>query len=46
MCVGKERVRKLIQLHGIRAKGERRFQVTTDSKLRLAGGVQPAGSAV
>lgn len=30
--VGKERVRKLMQLHGIRAKGKRRFKVTTDSR--------------
>ncbi|WP_265311063.1 IS3 family transposase [Verminephrobacter eiseniae] len=30
--VGKERVRKLMQLHGIRAKGKRRLKVTTDSK--------------
>ena len=29
--VGKERVRKLMQLHGIRAKGKRRFSVTTHS---------------
>ena len=29
--VGKERVRKLMQLHGIRAKDKRRFKVTTDS---------------
>lgn len=29
--VGKERVRKLMQLHGIRAKGKRRFKLTTDS---------------
>jgi hypothetical protein len=29
--VGKERVQKLKQLHGIRAKGKRRFKVTTDS---------------
>lgn len=29
--VGKERVRKLMHLHGIRAKGKRRFKVTTDS---------------
>ena len=28
---GKERVQKLIQLHGIRAKGKRRLKVTTDS---------------
>ena len=30
--VGKDRVQKLMQLHGIRAKGKRRFKVTTDSK--------------
>ena len=29
--VGKERVQKLIQLHGIRAKGKPRFTATTDS---------------
>jgi hypothetical protein len=29
--VGKERVRKLMQLQGIRAKAKRRFKVTTDS---------------
>ena len=29
--VGKQRVQKLMQLHGIRAKGKRRFKVTTDS---------------
>ena len=29
--VGKERVQKLMQLHGIRARGKRRFKVTTDS---------------
>ena len=29
--VGKERVQKLMQLHGIRAKGKRRFKATTDS---------------
>jgi putative transposase len=33
--VGKERVRQLMQRHGIRAKGKRRFVVTTDSKHRL-----------
>ena len=33
--VGKERVRKLMHLHGIRAKGKRRFKVTTDSKHEL-----------
>lgn len=30
--VGKDRVQKLMQQHGIRAKGKRRFRVTTDSK--------------
>ena len=30
--VGKLRVQKLMQLHGIRAKGKRRFKVTTDSQ--------------
>jgi putative transposase len=30
--VGKERVQKLMQLHGIKARGKRRFKVTTDSK--------------
>lgn len=34
--VGKERVQKLMQLHGIRAKGKRRFKVTTDSNHELA----------
>ena len=29
--VGKDRVQKLMQWHGIRAKGKRRFKVTTDS---------------
>ena len=29
--VGKERVQKLMQLHGIRAKCKRRFKITTDS---------------
>ena len=29
---GKKRVQKLMQLHGIRAKGKRRFKFTTDSK--------------
>jgi transposase InsO family protein len=31
ICVGKERVRKRMQPHGIRAKGKRRFRITTDS---------------
>ena len=30
--VGKQRVQKLMQLHGIRAKGKRRFKVTTGSE--------------
>ena len=30
--VGKERVRRQMQLHGIRARGKRKFVVTTDSK--------------
>jgi putative transposase len=29
--VGKQRLQKLMQLHGIRAKGKWRFKVTTDS---------------
>jgi transposase InsO family protein len=33
--VGKERVRKLMQLHGIRARGKRKFVTTTDSKHNL-----------
>lgn len=33
--VGKERVRRLMQHHGIRAKGKRKFVVTTDSAHRL-----------
>ena len=33
--VGKQRVQKLMQLHGIRAKGKRRFKVTTDSNHNL-----------
>ena len=32
MRVGKERVRRLMQRHGIRARGKRKFVVTTDSK--------------
>jgi putative transposase len=31
VAVGKERVQRLMQLHGIRARGKRRFKVTTDS---------------
>ena len=30
--VGKDRVQKLMQRHGIRAKGKRRFRITTDSR--------------
>lgn len=33
--VGKERVRQLMQRHGIRAKGKRKFVVTTDSKHQM-----------
>ena len=33
--VGKDRVQKLMQLHGIRAKGKRRFKVTTNSNHKL-----------
>ena len=35
IAVGKQRVQKLMQLHGIRAKGKRRFKVTTDSRHQL-----------
>ena len=35
--VGKQRVQKRMQLHGIRAKGKRRFKVTTDSCQQVAG---------
>jgi transposase InsO family protein len=31
VCVGKERVRKLMKAHGLRARGKRKFRVTTDS---------------
>ena len=33
--VGKERVRKLMQRHGIKAKGRKKFVVTTDSRHQL-----------
>ncbi len=33
--VGKDRVQRLMQLHGIRARGKRKFVVTTDSKHSL-----------
>lgn len=33
--VGKERVRRLMQMHGIQARGKRKFVVTTDSKHSL-----------
>jgi transposase InsO family protein len=33
--VGKDRVQKLMQRHGIRAKGKRRFKATTDSRHNL-----------
>ncbi len=34
--VGKERVRLLMQQHGIRAKGKKKFVVTTDSRHHLS----------
>ena len=34
ITVGKDWVQKLMQLHGIRAKGKRRFTVTTDRNYR------------
>ena len=43
--VGKERVRKLMKLHGIKARGERKFKATTDSKPQAAGGRERAGAA-
>ncbi len=33
--VGKDRIQKLMKLHGIKAKGKRRYVVTTDSKHNL-----------
>jgi hypothetical protein len=33
--VGKQRVQKLMNLHGIRTKGKRRFKVTTDNNHKL-----------
>ncbi len=36
--VGNERVRQLMQHHGIRANGRRKFVVTTDSKHCLWNG--------
>jgi transposase InsO family protein len=33
--VGKERVRKLMSLHGIKARGKRKFKATTDSNHKL-----------
>ena len=35
--VGKERVRRLMQQHGIKARGRRKFVVTTDSKHNQIG---------
>ena len=35
MRVGKERVRRLMQQHGIKAKTKRKFVVTTDSRHSL-----------
>ena len=36
--VGKERVQKLMQLHGIRAKGKRRFKVSFGQSLAIPNG--------
>ena len=33
--VGKERVRRMMQEHGIKARGKKKFMVTTDSKHKL-----------
>ena len=33
--VGKDRIQKLMKLHGIKARGKRRYVVTTDSKHNL-----------
>ena len=35
VAVDKQRVQKLMELHGIRAKGKRRFRLTTDSNHKL-----------
>ena len=45
MRVGKDRVQRLMQLHGIKARGKRKFVVTTDSKHDLPMRREPAGSA-
>ena len=42
--IGKERVRKLMACHGIRAKTKRKFVVTTDSKHHLP--IAPAGTTL
>ena len=33
--VGKERLRRIMQEHGIKARGKKKFVVTTDSKHKL-----------
>jgi putative transposase len=40
--VGKERVRKLMKLHGIKARGKRKFKATTDSNHGLPVAAEPA----
>ncbi len=35
ICVGKARVQRIMKLHGIRAKGKKKFVVTTDSEHAL-----------
>lgn len=39
--VGRKRVRRLMQQHGIRAKTQHKFVVTTDSRHSPAGGPGP-----
>ncbi len=44
--VGRERVRRLMQQHGIRAKTQHKFVVTTDSRHSPAGGPGPGTANV
>lgn len=39
-----ERVERLMRENGIRARHKRRYKVTTDFEVRIAGGREPAGS--
>ena len=47
IAVGKARVQKLMKLHGIRARGKRRFKVTTDSRhdLPISANLAPTASS-